>query len=39
MLKSGHAERVKSAVQDGLVDEALKGLGLTRSNADADSPR
>ena len=39
MLKAGYGERVKSAVQEGLVDDALRGLGLTRRAADEDSPR
>jgi hypothetical protein len=37
MLKSGHAERVKAAVQDGLVKDALNGLGLTRQENDDES--
>ena len=39
MLQAGHGERVKAAVQDGLVDEALQGLGLTRNASDNESRR
>ncbi len=39
MLKAGHGERVKAAVQEGLVDEALKGIGLTRRAGDDETRR
>lgn len=39
MFKAGYGDRVKSTVQEGLVGEALKGLGLSRRSEDGDSPR
>ncbi len=39
MLQAGYGNRVTSSVQEGLVDDALKGLGLTRRPGDEDSPR
>ena len=34
MLKAGYGNRIRSSVQEGLVEDALEGLGLTRRTDD-----